>query len=82
MSRYTPYGPGDSITWPPCTGHPNDPRTDDLFPPDDDENEDDLEQDNEDDEPEHLRNYLDHCSSSERDEENPDFDYDHEPSDN
>jgi len=21
------YGPGDPQTWPPCTGHPNDPRT-------------------------------------------------------
>lgn len=25
----TQYGPGDSITWAPCTGHPCDPRTDD-----------------------------------------------------
>ncbi len=23
------YGPGDAQTWGPCTGHPNDPRTDD-----------------------------------------------------
>ena len=26
MSQYTP-GPGDEVTWPPCTGHPNDPRS-------------------------------------------------------
>lgn len=26
---YTTYGPGDEITWPMCTGHPNDPRTPD-----------------------------------------------------
>ncbi len=25
----TDYGPGDTITWAPCAGHPNDPRTDD-----------------------------------------------------
>lgn len=38
--RYTSFGPGDSQTWPPCYGHPNDPRTDDLFP--EDEDQDDL----------------------------------------
>lgn len=27
--RLTDYGPGDEQTWPPCAGHPNDPRTDD-----------------------------------------------------
>lgn len=27
------YGPGDEATWGPCTGHPNDPRTEDA--PDD-----------------------------------------------
>lgn len=27
--RLTDYGPGDAITWAPCAGHPNDPRTDD-----------------------------------------------------
>jgi hypothetical protein len=28
MSRIT-AGPGDEATWGPCTGHPNDPRTED-----------------------------------------------------
>lgn len=27
--RPTDYGPGDEATWGECTGHPNDPRTDD-----------------------------------------------------
>lgn len=27
------YGYGDAVTWGPCTGHPNDPRTDDTDPP-------------------------------------------------
>lgn len=35
MSRYTQYGPGDEITWPPYSGNPNDPRHED-----DDEHED------------------------------------------
>jgi hypothetical protein len=26
----TQYGPGDSETWGPCTGHPADPRTPEL----------------------------------------------------
>lgn len=26
MAAYTPYGPGDEATWPPYSGHPNDPR--------------------------------------------------------
>lgn len=25
--KFTEYGPGDEATWPPCTGHPLDPRT-------------------------------------------------------
>lgn len=29
MSGYTRYGYGDEQTFPPCYGHPNDPRTDD-----------------------------------------------------
>jgi hypothetical protein len=37
MTRYTRFGPGDPITWPPCTGHPGDPRTDDHFSPEEDE---------------------------------------------
>jgi hypothetical protein len=87
MTQYTRYGPGDPQTWGPCTGHPGDPRTDDHFPPEDDEEpeeDNDSENDNEDEEPESLRHYLDHCSSSERDEEDPDnYDlYDHEPSSN
>ena len=28
-------GYGDEETWPPCYGHPNDPRTDDDEEPDD-----------------------------------------------
>ena len=27
--KFTALGPGDSETWPPFTGHPNDPRNDD-----------------------------------------------------
>ena len=27
-TRFVTAGPGDSCTWGPCTGHPNDPRTD------------------------------------------------------
>lgn len=34
------YGPGDDETWPPCSGHPNDPRnTDNDAPGDDNDNE-------------------------------------------
>lgn len=29
MDAITQYGVGDQETWAPCTGHPNDPRTDD-----------------------------------------------------
>lgn len=36
MSLYTRFGPGDSATYPPCYGHPNDPRTEDMFGDDDD----------------------------------------------
>ena len=28
LNTITPYGPGDSATWGPPTGHPNDPRCD------------------------------------------------------
>lgn len=28
-------GPGDPETWPPCNGHPLDPRTPDMYPTDD-----------------------------------------------
>lgn len=28
MQTITQYGPGDEATWPACTGHPHDPRTD------------------------------------------------------
>lgn len=31
MIKYTTKGPGDEETWPPCYGHQNDPRTEDLF---------------------------------------------------
>ena len=27
MSPFTNLGPGDAATWPPCYGHPGDPRT-------------------------------------------------------
>jgi hypothetical protein len=43
MTRYTRFGPGDPQTWGPCTGHPGDPRTDDLFPPEEDEEPEDEE---------------------------------------
>lgn len=26
-TKFHEFGPGDSATWPPCMGHPNDPRT-------------------------------------------------------
>ena len=26
-NKFSEFGPGDSATWPPCMGHPNDPRT-------------------------------------------------------
>ena len=28
-NKFCEFGPGDSATWPPCGGHPNDPRNDD-----------------------------------------------------
>ena len=33
-NKFCEFGPGDSVTWPPCMNHPNDPRTPD---PDDDD---------------------------------------------
>lgn len=60
-------GPGDEITWPPCTGHPGDPRTDDLFPPEEDESED-LES-------EYHEDY-------DLGDDNEDHDIDYDPSDN
>lgn len=35
--NYTTYGPGDEITWPPYSGHPNDPRGYDEVEPSTDE---------------------------------------------
>ena len=26
-NKFCEFGPGDQQTWPPCMGHPNDPRT-------------------------------------------------------
>jgi hypothetical protein len=26
-TKFCEFGPGDAATWPPCMGHPNDPRT-------------------------------------------------------
>ena len=26
-NKFSEFGPGDAATWPPCMGHPNDPRT-------------------------------------------------------
>ena len=26
-NKFCEFGPGDSVTWPPCMNHPNDPRT-------------------------------------------------------
>ena len=26
-NKFHEFGPGDAATWPPCMGHPNDPRT-------------------------------------------------------
>lgn len=26
-NKFAEFGPGDQQTWPPCMGHPNDPRT-------------------------------------------------------
>lgn len=40
MSRYTQYGPGDEITWPPYSGNPNDPRHEDDFDEDEIERSD------------------------------------------
>ena len=33
-NKFSEFGPGDAATWPPCMGHPLDPRTPD---PDDDD---------------------------------------------
>ena len=50
MSRYTQWGYGDSATWPPYSGHSNDPRAQDDVDSDDDDLDlfdsfDDLEDD-------------------------------------
>ena len=65
MIKYTTKGPGDEETWPPCYGHQNDPRTEDLFS----EGEGDEELDETDD---NLQESFDW--------DQDDDDFDHEPS--
>ena len=42
MKRRPMPGYGDAATWGPCTGHPNDPRTDNAAEWDDDVTADDV----------------------------------------